>query len=51
MVPETMGLIDDTLKKMRKISHQAITRHSWMYNGFAARQHMKKYGSTIEQLL
>ena len=39
----------DTLKKMRKFSSGDHSPFMDVY-GFAARQHMKKYGSTIEQL-
>ena len=40
---------NDTLKKMRKFSSGDHSPFMDVY-GFAARQHMKKYGSTIEQL-
>ncbi len=40
---------NDTLKKMRKFSGGDHSPFMDVY-GFAARQHMKKYGSTIEQL-
>lgn len=43
-------LIDrDTLKKIRKLSSGDHSPFMDVY-GFVARQHMKKYGSTIEQL-
>ena len=40
---------NDTLKKMKKFSSGDHSPFMDVY-GFAARQHMKKYGSTIEQL-
>jgi acetyl-CoA acetyltransferase len=40
---------NDTLKKRRKFSSGDHSPFMDVY-GFAARQHMKKYGSTIEQL-
>jgi acetyl-CoA acyltransferase len=39
----------DTMKKLRKLSSGDHSPFMDVY-GFAARQHMKKYGSTIEQL-
>ncbi|MDY6906253.1 MAG: thiolase family protein [Thermodesulfobacteriota bacterium] len=47
MLGEKLGY--DTVKKMRKLSAGDHSPFMDVY-GYAARQHMKKYGSTIEQL-